>query len=123
MGGRGASAKLGRGIVAIRIDFGNGNTTTFRKGPSGRITDIDQMEQKQTNGLSIGQIMERAVSNGYNVTTYNRKQIAEYDAAYRAERANRPDYELGYGTGNMREYSRGARRNRLADRTMRRGAR
>lgn len=124
MGGRGASSGAGGGSLGgAKITF-NGQTTTyyfyqkgnesyFQRGVSGSIEPIP-------GGMSAKEFVNRAKSNGADVKSISAKEARSQQDAHRQERANRPDYELGYGTGNMRDYARRARRNALATRAMKR---
>ena len=116
--GRGSSG-AGSGVKSVVVDYGS-EAVEYRKGPNGTVynwTSGTALESK----LSLAEIAARARDNGYTVETYNAKQTAERDQAYNAERATRPDYELGYGVpGGNREYRKTARRNRINSRAQKR---
>lgn len=124
MGGRGGSSGISAGqgkIKAIVIDYGNGRMSSFRLHPNGLVTDIDDFaEQKNTNKLTLAEIADRAVENGYSVMSFTQSQLNERDKKRKDSRANRPDYELGIGVpwGN-KEYRKTARRNRINTRISR----
>lgn len=122
-GGRGASSGNGSGsaVAGAQISFNgmtntyyfykNGNNNFYQRGFGGEI-------EPTPNNMSGKEFVERAKSNGADVQTIPAKQVSKQRKDYYNERNNRPDYELGYGTGNMRAYSKQARRNRIATRAM-----
>lgn len=83
MGGRGGSA--GGGIKGIEIRH-NGTTQTFRS-HNGQITDMNKTGTRNTNGLSLNQLQQKAKSLGWEVKTYNSKQLKQYDSNRKSERA------------------------------------
>lgn len=132
-GGRGASgtmknangkviAKKADKITAIRVNA-NGSILTYRDMGKERITDITGYDLKDTNGMNIAELAERAKSMGYEVTAYTAKEVSEMDAKRKAQKEADAgvDYELGYGLpwGN-KQYRKVARRNRLMTRMQKR---
>lgn len=130
-GGRGASGTLKNSngksannnkITAIRINA-NGSILTYRDMGKQGITDITGYDLKNTNGMSISELAERAQNMGYEVTAYTAQEVKEMDAKRKAQKEadKNVDYELGYGLpwGN-KEYRKTARRNRIATRAQKR---
>lgn len=79
------------GVKAIQIDTGNGSVLTYRRHSDGTITDIDGYNKKDTNGLSLDQIMSRAKQAGYKVTTFDDNQLRQREserADYKREMNN-----------------------------------
>ena len=48
--------------------------------PNGVITDLAATGPKNTNGMTLEQIQSRAKELGWKVTTYDDKQLQDYDA-------------------------------------------
>lgn len=73
-------------VKAIRVTTPDGITLTYRDRGNGHITDLDGVESKNTNNLSIKQIHERAKQMGYKVETYDDKQLGQHDENYKRNR-------------------------------------
>ena len=82
MGGRGSSS--GGAIKGIKITK-NGTTLTYRE-HNGLITNINKTSKVNTNGMSLKQLYSRAKKQGFEIKTFNSKQLKEYDAKYKKER-------------------------------------
>lgn len=119
--GRGRSG-AGSKIGSIVVDFGEGGTREYRKGPKGQVYAIENgVPNPIATKLSLEAIAKRAKENGYSVETYNAQQTQERDVARAAARAKGPDWELGVGIpGGNRDYRRTARRNRINERARKR---
>ncbi len=83
-GGRGAS--FGGGPKAVEIKIGN-TTVTYRDRGKGKITGLNNMDiNKSVKGKSITDLVKMAKEKGYKYKTYNSKQLAENDKAYKKQR-------------------------------------
>ena len=111
-------------IRAIEITFPSGISTSYRQHKRGIITSIDGLDVKETNGMNVSQIAERARRQGAEVKTYSAKQLDEHDKRYWKEQKEKPDWELGMGVpGGNAAYRKTARKNRLINRIMTRKSR
>lgn len=68
------------GTKAIEIESQDGKKLSYRVMSSGVITDLQATGPKNTNGMTIEQLAERAKKLGWKVTTYDDKQLEDYDA-------------------------------------------
>ena len=80
------AAAGGAGVKAIRVTAPDGTTMTYRDRGNGHITDLDGYNLKDTNNLSIKQIHQRAKQMGYNVETFDDKQLGQHDENYKRNR-------------------------------------
>ena len=118
------SAEAGNIPAGIRVTFPDGRTQIYAQGPNNMVMD-ERGLPRDVQGVKYSDLYNRMVSNQTNSgVTFERitgEELSAMQAAYREERANRPDYELGVGVpwGN-REYRQGARRNRLSNRSQKR---
>lgn len=127
MGGRGGSSGLGNGANGTRgltVDY-NGEITNyyFFRGSDGTNyyqREIDGQPEKTPLNMNAAEFKKRVEKSG---ATAKRITQAEYDKnqkAHMEERRNRPDYELGMGLKNNRQYTRKARMEKLITRSMKR---
>lgn len=73
-------------IKAIRVTSPDGTVMTYRDRGNGRITNLDDVSQKNVNNLSIKQIHDRAKQMGYKVETFDDKQLKQHDSERWEER-------------------------------------
>ena len=79
------------GVKAIRVTAPDGTVMTYRDRGNGHITDLDGVEPKNTNNLSIKQIHERAKQMGYKVETFDDNQLGQHDSNRAANRKQTDD--------------------------------
>lgn len=79
------------GVKAIRVTTPDGTVLTYRDRGNGHITDMDGVEPKNTNNLSIKQIHERAKQMGYKVETFDDNQLGQHDSNRAANRKQTDD--------------------------------
>lgn len=84
--GKSPIAKNNGKYSAVEIKFDNGVRLSYRMQKSGVITDMAGTKILNTNGLSIDDIVSRAISQGAEVTTYNKKQLSDRDVAKKKDR-------------------------------------
>lgn len=80
----------GNSTKAIEIESPDGTKLSYRVRSDGSITDMNGVEPKNTNGMTIDQLVERGKKLGWKVTTYDDKQLKDYDSK-RAERRKETD--------------------------------
>ena len=68
------------GWGTIEIESPDGTKLSYRVNSKGAITDLQMTGTKNTKGLTIEQLAERAKKLGWKVTTYDDKQLEDYDA-------------------------------------------
>lgn len=82
MGGSGNKSPMGKTkYSAVEVQFDNGVKLSYRVQKSGVITDMAGTKKINTNGLSIDDIVSRAIGQGAKVTTYDKKQLSQWDIA------------------------------------------
>lgn len=124
MGGRGGSSGLSETKETAFSVTMNGETTEYKftrkgkqnyyqRGIGGRI------EETPLN-MSASEFRKRVESNGATVKKMSVSSWNKTEKVREAERANRPDYELGVGMKDNSAYRKTARRNRIINRAMKR---
>lgn len=68
--------------------------------------------------MSGKEFKERVEKNGAKTKVITASEYKREQEKYNKERENRPDYELGVGLSDNREYRKRARTNRIINRTM-----
>lgn len=72
---------------AIEIESPDGTKLSYRVRSNGSITSIDGVEPKNTNGMTMEQIIDRGKKLGWKVTTYDDNQLKEHDSQRAKDRA------------------------------------
>lgn len=79
-------------VKAIRVTTPDGTVLTYRDRGNGNITDLDGVEPKNTNNLSIKQIQDRAKQMGWKVETFDDNQLGQHDSNRAANRKQTDDF-------------------------------
>jgi len=115
-GGSGASRMTGLDVTKdgeiTRYYFTSHNGENYyQRGISGTL------EPTPLN-MSAKEFRQRVESNGATTKSISNAEYRKAESAYRKERDNIPDYELGVGLKDNSAYRKTARRNRIINRTM-----
>ena len=124
MGGRGGSSGLnGNSETAFSVTRDNetvqykfikrGSQNYIQRGIGGKI------DESPLN-MSASEFRRRVESNGATTKNLSVSNWNKIEAKRAEEHANRPDYQLGVGLEDNREYRKTARRNRTINRVMKR---
>lgn len=82
----------GGGTKAIKIESPDGTRLSYRVHSNGAVTEIDGVVPKNTNGMTLDQLSERAKSMGWKVTTYDDNQLKEHDAQRAKDKKETDDF-------------------------------
>ena len=70
--------------------------------------------------MSAKEFKQRVEANGATTKSLSNSDYQKENKKYMEERRNKPDYELGVGMKDNRQYRKKARRDRLTTRMMKR---
>lgn len=107
--------------AGVRVTFPDGTQRYYAKGPNGSVVDERGLPVESVGNMSYRDLLNRMSANnagGFRVENVSSADLNRLQAEYNKSLRDTTDYELGIGTPwDNREYRRGARRNRLANRS------
>lgn len=107
--------------AGVRVTFPDGTQRYYAKGPNGSVVDERGLPVESVGNMSYRDFINRMSTNnagGFRVENVSSADLNRLQAEYNKSLRDNTDYELGIGTPwDNREYRRGARRNRLANRS------
>lgn len=107
--------------AGVRVTFPDGTQRYYAKGPNGSVVDERGLPVESVGNMSYRDFINRISTNnagGFRVENVSSADLNRLQAEYNKSLRDTTDYELGIGTPwDNREYRRGARRNRLANRS------
>ena len=107
--------------AGVRVTFPDGTQRYYAKGPNGSVVDERGLPVESVGNMSYRDLLNRMSANnagGFRVENVSSADLNRMQAEYNKSLRDNTDYELGIGTPwDNREYRRGARRNRLANRS------
>lgn len=123
MGGRGSKSGINNHSKISGLDVSkDGETTRYyffeEKRQRFYQRGIDGMPEPAPLNMSGKEFKERVEKNGAKTKVITASEYKREQEKYNKERENRPDYELGVGLSDNREYRKRARTNRIINRTM-----
>lgn len=80
------TAQSSGGTKAIVVESPDGTKLSYRVHSNGAVTEIDGVVPKNTNGMTLDQISERAKGMGWKVKTYDDNQLKEHDEKRKKDR-------------------------------------
>lgn len=130
MGGRGGSSNMSgkserSGIRYSGLDVTTKDGTTRyyftnREGTNYYQRGIDGDPEPTPLNMSAKEFKQRVEANGATTKPLSNSDYQKENKKYMEERRNKPDYELGVGMKDNRQYRKKARRDRLTTRMMKR---
>ena len=107
--------------AGMRVTFPDGTQRYYAKGPNGSVVDERGLPVESVGNMSYRDLLNRMATNnagGFRVENVSSADLNRLQEEYNKSLRDNTDYELGIGTPwDNREYRRGARRNRLANRS------
>lgn len=107
--------------AGVRVTFPDGTQHYYAKGPNGSVVDERGLPVESVGNMSYRDFINRMSTNnagGFRVENVSSADLNRMQAEYNKSLRDNTDYELGVGVPwDNREYRRGARRNRLANRS------
>lgn len=107
--------------AGVRVTFSDGTQRYYAKGPNGSVVDERGLPVESVGNMSYRDLLNRMSANnagGFKVENVSSADLNRLQDEYNKSLRDTTDYELGIGTPwDNREYRRGARRNRLANRS------
>ena len=118
MGGRGASSGGGGGsLKMIKVKMGGG-TVEYTEHKGTVYSNKNGIPEPIGSG-SLSAIAKKAENNGFEVTKYNAKQLAQYEKKVKADRKATNEF-LNQAYANDKTMSKGSRVDRINNRVNRR---
>lgn len=107
--------------AGVRVTFPDGTQRYYAKGPNGSVVDERGLPVESVGNMSYRDLLNRMSANnagGFRVENVSSADLNRLQDEYNKSLRDNTDYELGVGVPwDNREYRRGARRNRLANRS------